>query len=243
MVDRPTVLLPIRVLERDSIPDGIPELLANAHIILLGYHVVPDQTPTGQAEMQFEERTATRLDNLEELLLKAGATVEVRMVFTHQAQQTIDRINQEHDCDAIIVPSATTEPERVLVPIAGQVGVDRVSRVVAGLFGDTDVHVTLFHVLEDVETKEDAETLLEGVIDHLTGLGFDPDSISIEIEEANSALDAIIDASGSYDAVVIGESDPTLITYIFGLPAEQVAEQFLGPVIVVQRPRPDPEGL
>jgi len=54
MTDRPAVLVPIRVLEGESIPEGVPELLADAHVVLLGYHVVPDQTATGQARMQFE---------------------------------------------------------------------------------------------------------------------------------------------------------------------------------------------
>ncbi|MFW6384989.1 MAG: universal stress protein, partial [Halodesulfurarchaeum sp.] len=48
MTDRPNVLVPIRVLEGESIPEGVPELLANAHVVLLGYHVVPDQTAAGQ---------------------------------------------------------------------------------------------------------------------------------------------------------------------------------------------------
>jgi len=48
-------------------------------------------------------------------------------------------------------------------------------------------------------------------------------------------MDAIVDAADEFDAVVMGESDPSLATFVFGLRSEQVAEQFLGPVLVVQR--------
>jgi hypothetical protein len=39
----------------------------------------------------------------------------------------------------------------------------------------------------------------------------------------------------------VGESDPTITTFVFGMTAEKVAEQFLGPVLVVQRERPETE--
>lgn len=240
MVDRPTILLPIRILERESIPDGIPELLHRAHVVLLGYHVIPEQTPTEQAEMQFEERASSRLDDLEELLVDAGATVETHLVFTHREQQTLDRINQEHDCDAIIVPNAIHQVGHVLVPVAGVIGIDRMATVVAGLFGD-EVTLTLYHVLEEDEVEADARTFLDGAADRLEDLGVDPSAIEHRIDTESDPLDAIVEASADFDAVVMGETDPSLMTYFFGMPAIQVAERFLGPVVVVQRKQPDEE--
>jgi len=70
----------------------------------------------------------------------------------------------------------------------------------------------------------------------------DPDRLTTRIERAGDVPDAIVDAADEYDAVVMGESDPTLATYVFGLPAEQVAERFLGPVLVVQRERQPDDG-
>lgn len=241
MDDRPTVLLPIRVLEGESIPDGIPELLAQAHIILLGYNVVPEQTPTGQAELQFEERASARLEEFADILESAGATVDVRLVFTHQAQQTLDRVNKEADCDAIVVPNATNIPERVLVPINRDVGVEQFALVVAGLFGSRDIDVTLYHVRGPDEAADEAEALLDWVADRLKERGLKSQNLEIEIDEGENPLDEIIATSADYDAVVIGETDPTLATFFFGMPAEQVAKRFLGPVIVVQRPVPPDE--
>ena len=235
MQDRPTVLVPIRVLEGESIPEGVPELLANAHVVLLGYHVVPDQTATGQARMQFEDRAVHRLEEFEEILAEAGATVETQLVFTHGGPKTIDRTITEHDCLAVLVPNATGPPEDVLVAVRGAVGLDRFVRLISGLFADADVAVTLYHVAEEDESDEDVRTLLDGVASRLSDRGMTPGSIDVRIERDRSPQDAIVAASDEFDAIVMGESDPSLTTFVFGMRAEQVAERFLGPVLVVQR--------
>ena len=69
--------------------------------------------------------------------------------------------------------------------------------------------------------------------------GLEPDDLRTLIEDADAPLDAIADRAESHDAVVMGETDPSVTTFVFGLPSEQVAERFLGPVLVVQRERPE----
>jgi nucleotide-binding universal stress UspA family protein len=242
MTDRPSVLVPIRVLEGESVPEGIPKLLANAHVVLLGYHVIPEQTAPGQARMQFEERANERLDEYESIFADAGATVERRLVFTHDGQKTIDRMIYEHGCLAVVVPQATTLPEDVLVAVRGTVGADRLARVVAGVFGAMDVSVTLYHVAGDAETDEDAAMLLDGMVDRLMDLGMDEAALETHVERDRKPLQAIREESEDYDVVVMGETDPSLSTFVFGMPADQVADAFLGPVLVVQRERPADTG-
>ena len=239
MTERPSVLVPIRVLTGETIPEGVPELLAQANVVLLGYHVIPDQTAPGQARMQFEERANRKLAEFEAVFEAAGATVERRLVFTHEAQKTIDRMIYELDCLAVLVPNATAPPEDVLVAVRGTVGIDRLGRVVAGLFADTDVGVTLYHVAGKDETDADIETLLDGLADRLVELGMDRGAIGTRIHRDGKPLEAIVRVAEEYDAVVMGESDPSIATYVFGMPAEKVAERFLGPVLVVQRERPE----
>jgi nucleotide-binding universal stress UspA family protein len=235
MTDSPSILVPVRVLEGESVPEGVPELLANAHVVLLGYHVIPEQTATGQAQMQFEDRAMERLDEYETMFEAAGATVERRLVFTHDGQKTIDRMTTEHDCLAALVPNATGPVEDVLVAVRGTVGVDRIARVVGGLFGETDASVTLYHVAESDETDEDVGTLLDGMVNRLEAQGLDASRIETRVDRDQAALDAIVDAADAFDVVVMGESDPSLATFVFGMPADQVADRFLGPVLVVQR--------
>ncbi len=240
MTNPPSILVPLRVLEGESVPEGVPDLLASAHVVLLGYHVIPEQTAPGQARMQFEERAMERLDEYEAMFEEAGATVERRLVFTHNGQKTINRTILEHDCLAALVPNATGQVEDVLVAVRGTVGIDRLVRVVAGLFGETDASVTLYHVAEEAETDEDIETLLDGLVDRLGDLGMGESRIETRVERDQGPLDAIVDAADAFDVVVMGETDPSLATFVFGMPADQVADRFLGPVLVVQRePAPD----
>jgi len=242
MTDRPSILVPIRVLEGESVPEGVPDLLAHAHVVLLGYHVIPEQTAPGQAQMQFEDRATERLDEYEVIFEEAGATVERRLVFTHDGQKTIDRTITEHDCLAVLVPNASGPVEDVLVAVRGAVGIDRLARVVAGLFGETDASVTLYHVAESDETDEDVGTLLDGMVGRLEDQGVDASRIETRVDRDQETLDAIVDAADPFDVVVMGESDPSLATFVFGMPADQVADRFLGPVLVVQRePSRDPE--
>ncbi|WP_246986338.1 universal stress protein [Halorientalis marina] len=238
MTDRPSILVPIRVLQGESVPEGVPGLLADTHVVLLGYHVIPEQTAPGQAQLQFEDRANDRLDEYEAMFEKSGATVERQLVFTHNGQKTIDRLTTEHDCMAVLVPNATGAVEDVLVAVRGAVGIDRLARVVAGVFGDMDVSVTLYHVAEEDETDDDVQTLLDGLVDRLGDLGMDTSTIGTRVDRDQGALDAIVGVADEFDTVVMGESDPSLTTFVFGLPADQVADRFLGPVLVVQREPP-----
>ena len=241
MPDRPAVLVPVRVLEGESVPEGVPDLLASAHVVLLGYHVVPEQTAPGQAQLQFEDRATKRLDEYEAIFRDAGASVERRLVFTHDGQQTIDRTIHEHDCLAVLVPNATGEVRDVLVAVRGTVGVGRLARVVAGVFAGSDASITLYHVAGSDEADADVDTLLDGVAGRLADLGLDDSRIETRVERDREPLDAIVDAAADFDAVVMGETDPSLATFVFGMPADQVADRFHGPVLVVQR-EPDSEG-
>jgi len=234
MPDKPRILLPVRVLEGESIPEGVPELLANAHVLLLGYHVVPDQTATDQARNQFEEQANRRLEDFSAILEHAGATVESTLVFTHDGQTTVDRISEEQDCYAVLIPNATRPVENILVAVRGIVGVDRFVNVVSGLFASMDVDVTLYHVAGEAETDRDVETLLDGVASRLSEEGVAADAIDIQISRAGTPQEKIVDVSDNYDAIVMGESDPSLKTFLFGMTAEQVAKEFLGPVFVIQ---------
>lgn len=235
MTDRPSILVPVRVLEGESVPEGVPDLLAHAHVVLLGYHVIPEQTAPGQAQMQFEDRATERLDEYEAMFEDAGATVERRLVFTHDGQKTIDRTTTEHGCLAALVPNATSSVEDVLVAVRGAVGIDRLTRVVAGLFRETDASVTLYHVAKPDETGEDVGTLLDGMVSRLEDRGVDTSRIETRVDRDREALRAIVEAADAFDVVVMGESDPTLATFVFGLPTDKVADRFLGPVLVVQR--------
>lgn len=130
----------------------------------------------------------------------------------------------------------------MLVAIRGAVGIDRLARVVAGVFGAMDASITLYHVAEAEETDEDIGTLLDWIVERLGDLGVDESRIETRVERDQGPLDPIADAAETFDAVVMGETDPSLVTFVFGMPADQVADRFLGPVLVVQREPAQNEG-
>jgi nucleotide-binding universal stress UspA family protein len=256
MHDRPRTLLPVRVLEGESIPEGVPELLANAHVILLGYHVIPDQTATAQARDQFEDTASSKLETYTAILEEAGATVESQLVFTHDAQTTLDRITAEEDCLSVLIPNAAGQIENVFVAVRGTVGIDAFVQLIAGLFApaqeaeglsdrlrmilplgraaEPGVGITLYHVAGENETDEDVQTLLDAVASRLMAEGVPEAAIDTQIERGGNSQEMIVDAAADYDTIIMGESDPSVSTFLFGMTADQVAKQFLGPVFVVQ---------
>ncbi|SDY68958.1 universal stress protein [Halopenitus persicus] len=239
--DRPTVLYPIQVLEGESLPVGIADVLANAHVVLAGYHVIPEQTAADQAREQFGERAMAKLEEFAATLADAGATVDVHLVFTHEAQTTIDRLIYEHGSLAVLVPNGADALESVLLAVRGEVGLERNARLAAGLFASTDATLTLYHAIGGDETEAEGESLLDSTVTALVDRGVRPEAIDTILDRPDAPFDAIARHAADHDAVVMGETDPSVTTFVFGMPAEQIAERFLGPVFVVQRERPGEE--
>lgn len=235
----PTILVPIDVHGEASLPSGTAALLANAHVVLLGYHEIPEQTATEQAREQLGEPAMATLERLEETLTDAGAAVETRLVFTHEAATTIDRIIYEHDCLAVLVPNAVSRVDNVLLTVRGLVGLDRNTTLVAGLFADREVGVTVYHGRGADESAAEARGVVTETERALVDRGMKPDAIETVIEETDEPVAAIVQQAADHDVVVMGETNPSVTTVVFGMPADRVAEQFQGPVLVVQRPRPE----
>lgn len=82
--------------------------------------------------------------------------------------------------------------------------------------------------------------MLDAIRGQLVERGLGPEQIDLRIERKKRPRRAIIDAATSYDAVVMGEYSPSLVTFVLGMADDDVAEQFLGPVVVIQRDKPAP---
>lgn len=228
------VLVPVAVLEGETVPESVIELLSSLPVTLLGYHVLPEQTPPGQARLQFEDRAQDKLAELADAFRNAGAATDTRLVFTNDAEQTFDRVADETGCGAILHPNPTGPVERLLVPLHGEANAERIGQFLIALIRNRPIEVTLYTV---VETDEDtsAETLLETVAEQLRTAGVPTSRISRETVVSDAPIREIADASVEYDAVVMGEPEPSLSGLLFGDAGERVAERSLGPVVVVRR--------
>lgn len=115
---------------------------------------------------------------------------------------------------------------------------DRLVQVVTGLFVEMDVSLTVFHIASDEENDQDAEILVVGIQTQLIESGIGAERIATWIERDEQPVERIIDAASDCDIVILGESTPSVVTYVFGLGFEQISDRFLGPVFLVQRERP-----
>ncbi|MDX1744343.1 MAG: universal stress protein [Halobacteriales archaeon] len=232
-----TVLVPVEVLEGEGVPDAVIELLSTLPVVVLGYHVLPEQTPPGQARLQFEDQAQAKLDDLAAAFREAGGDAESRLVFTHDEEQTLNRVAEETGCEAILIPNPATRIERVLVPLRGEVDVTRIAAFVAAMIGTRDIGVTLYHVTDSADATAIGRSMLDEAADRLLEGGLAASAVTKDVVVSETPIQSIATAATDHDAVVMGESAPSLRSFLFGEPAEQVAVHSLGPVVVVRRER------
>jgi hypothetical protein len=226
-------LVPVEILEGETVAPGIIELLAPAEVVLLGYHRIPEQTTPGQARMSFEEQATAKLDDIAEAFTDAGASVETRLVFTHDPEQTFERVAAETEADAVVHGNPAMAAEDLLVALHGQVAAERIGSVVAGLVDGRDIGVSLVEIAgpeaDTLNLRERAErALVEG--------GVDADNITGEVIRTTTPIKAIVEAAQGMDAIVLGERAPSWREMVFGDFEDRVADASLGAVLVVRSP-------
>lgn len=229
--DRPRVLVPVRVLENEGVSPGLIGLLADAEVLLLGYHVIPEQTAPAQARLSFEDRAIGKLDEIETALTESGARVERTLVFTQNAEQTIERVATDEDCVAIAYPNPVNACERVLVVLHGEVDAARLGTVAAGLVAGQDIHVGVVEVVG----QDELPNRTGRTVDALEVGGVDRALIHESVMRTDAPVRDLTVLADDFDATVLGEREPTLRELIFGEFDERMIAESLGPVVVVRR--------
>lgn len=233
--DAHPVLVPVAIFERESIPRALIDLLTPVPVVVLGYHVLPDQTPPGQARLQFEERAQNELDDLVQVFEAAGGTVETRLAFTHDAAQTIERVAIDDRCSAILLVNPAPTVDRVLVALRDDRNVEQVVGV-AAMLANTDIEVTVYHVAANETGRERGAELVAAAADLLEAEGVSRDSIVAETVVSEAPIRTLVSrADDDYDLVIIGETKPTLRERIVGETPRRIADRSLEPVLVVRR--------
>lgn len=222
------ILVPVEILEGETVSSGLATLLSEVDVTVLGVHVIPEQTPPDQARDQFEERAVAALEDVAEEFRAAGSRTDTRLVFTHDRRKTVDRVAADVGARAYVVSGAMGDPDRLLVPISGDVAVERILAFVSDVVGDRDVGVTLFLASE----AEKAGELLEAAAATLRADGID---VRTELVVSGRPFEALVDAVPDHDAVVVGEAAPSLSQFLLGDEAERLAAASVGPVLVVRQ--------
>jgi len=221
------VLVPVAVLDGGTVSPGLMNLLGTVDVTVLGYHVLPEQTPPDQARLQYEDRATSALEDLSEEFRAAGGAADHRLVFTRDREQTVDRIADEVGADVRAISGVTGDVDRLLVPLSGDVAVDRILSFVTELVGDRDIGVTLFLA----GPAEAATERLDEAAAVLRGEGID---VETRTAVGNAPFAALIDEVPDHDAVIMGERAPSLSSFVFGEESERVASASVGPVLVVR---------
>lgn len=227
------VVVPVAVLENEAVSLGLIKLLGTMNVTVLGYHVLPEQTPPDQARLQYEERANEALTDIVEEFSEAGGDADYRLVFTTERTKTIDRVADEVSAAAYAITGATGSVDRILVSLSGDVAADRIVAFVTDLVGDRDIGVTLLRVAGDEEI-----TPLEAAQSRLTESGIES---WVVLPEDTTPLDALLEVVPDHDAIVMGEQAPSLQSFLFGDVTERVAAESVGPVLVVRRPPAEEE--
>lgn len=233
------VLVPVAVLEGEALSEALVDRLSNVEVTLLGYHELPDQTATEQAHEQFTEQVQQTLDEYVALFEAHGGTVDPRVVFTHDAPETFERIAIEEDLAAILVPNPAPAIERILVPIRGAATLEPLLRMTTALSDDAEIE--LFHVVASEDARGDGDQLLSTAADRLAAEDVDRDRISQQLTITETPIRAITEAAIDAGLVVIGEAEPSVADIVFGDAADRIAEGSASPVVIV-RPRRSTDG-
>lgn len=220
------ILVPVEILDGKSVSPGLMNLLGTVDVTVLGYHVLPEQTPADQARFQYEERATDALEALCEEFETAGGGADHRLVFTHDREQTINRVADDIGARAFAISGMTGDVDQLLVSLSGDVATERILAFLKELIGNREIGVTLFLAGDegDGQRLEDAATQLREA-----GL-----EVRTELVTSNSPFEALMDAVPGHDAIIMGENAPSIRSLVFGDEADRVAAASVGPVLVVR---------
>jgi nucleotide-binding universal stress UspA family protein len=229
-----TILVPVDVSVTEPPDQVILDLLKPVNLVVLGYYPVPKQTAPAHLKEDHEAAATERLERIVAGFARGDHDIEDVLVFTKDRRDTIDRIADQHDCDAVLVPGETDAVERILVPLRGDVNLERIVSLVGDLVRASDATVTLFHSVPEGTDPSTGEFILRGAADRLAEDGVDSDRIDWQLSEGGSPKRQIIDLVADYDLVILGETEPSLRERILGAVLTPILEEIEKPAIIVR---------
>lgn len=229
-----TILVPVDVSVTDPPDQGILELFRPVNVVVLGYYPVPKQTAPAHLKADHEAEARSRLDDIVARFESTEHAVERVLVFTKDRQDSIDRVADQHDCDAVFVPGEAGAVERILVPLRGDVNLERIVSLVGDLVQASDARVTLFHSVTEGTDPSQGEFILRGAADRLSEEGVDRDRLDWELSDEGDPRSAIVSLAAEYDLIIFGETEPSLRERIIGTVLTPILEEIEKPAIIVR---------
>jgi nucleotide-binding universal stress UspA family protein len=229
-----TVLVPVDTSEDNPLAHSLVDLCRSVDVVLLGYYPVPDQVAPAQLRRDHESDAAATLDETADVFRASDIETTETLVFTHDREETIDRVAAEHDCDAVLTLGEVEQVEQVLVPVRGETNLERIVSLLVSVVGTSHASITVFHSVLDDRDPSHGEFLVRGVVDRLDEAGIDRERIDWHLSEEASPNDEIVALAPSYDLLVLGETKPSLRERILGTVPSRVVEDVNNPAFVVR---------
>lgn len=230
-----TILVPLELPDPEPLSQLLIEDLSSLDVVVLGHYDLPEQTPASSAREQFGEAAQATLDDVAASFADAGASVRTRLVFGKDRAAAIRQVAVEEECAAELDPAPTEGIERILVPIPDVAEFDRLPTFIRVLSEDSTKEITLFHVVEGEERREQGESVVTETRERLIADGFDADSVDTLVVEGDEHDEEILRVAADYDAVVMYEPQSRLGDRLFGSLADRIADETDDPVILVNR--------
>jgi hypothetical protein len=237
MLDNPTLLIPIDASSPEEPPQALVDLLEPLRIVVLGHYPVPDQATPQQLKEVHEEEAKAAMEPIARQFAQRGTDVESVLVFTRDHVTSIDRVANEHDCDAVLIPGSVGDLHNVLVSLKDEQNMFRVLEVVGLLLEETDPDVTLFHSESIEKGSAISELLLRGATDWLTERGLARDRITWREPTAETQTTDLLELAERHDFVITGESEPSLAERVLGELPDRIHARTGRAVLVVRKER------
>lgn len=229
-----TVLVPVDVSAAEPPAPGILDLLEPIHVVVLGYYPVPRQTAPAHLRETHGADAAAQLERVVADFETTGHAVEDVLVFTKDRQDSIDRVADQHDCDAVLTAGKTERIDRILVPLRGDVNLERIVSIVANLLHASAATATVFHSVADDGDADHADALLQRALADLVDRGIARDRLDYRLSEVGDPHGEVASLAGEHDLVVLGETEPSLRDRIIGSFLTRVIDETEIPVLVVR---------
>ena len=224
------VIVPLAILEGQSLDEDLAAFLTPLEVHLLGYHVVPEQTTPSQMRDQFEEQAQAALDAMVRDIEQAGGAAASRLVFTHDVDQSIQRVAAELGATARVYPNPVAPVESILAVLGSAIDPTRLGAFLGLLRSDRSIDITVLVIPGD-DPVEDArvDTLRAALSDSEVP----PNVIEIRRAEKKPFDDEIIQMSIAHDVTVMGQHRANWRSILFGDIEERVAAESVGPVVEI----------
>jgi nucleotide-binding universal stress UspA family protein len=229
-----TILVPVDVSGDDPPAQSLIDLCRSVEVVLLGYYPVPDQVTPAQLKQDHESDATATLEAIADEFRTSGIEVTDVLVFTHDREDTIDRVANEYGCDAVLTVGEAGRIERVLVPVRGDTNLEQIVSLLADVMRTNDVSITFFHSVVEDSDPSHGEFLVRGAVDRLDEAGIDRERIDWQLSDEESPHDEIIELAREYDLLVLGETKPSLRERILGTVPSRVVDEVDRPAFIVR---------